>query len=45
VFDVAADDFSRPLQLLAQRLEFVDPVNGHQREFVSRRTLLPQNSG
>jgi tRNA pseudouridine32 synthase/23S rRNA pseudouridine746 synthase len=45
VIDVAADDFSRPLQLLAQRLEFQDPVNGHHREFVSRRTLLPENSG
>jgi tRNA pseudouridine32 synthase/23S rRNA pseudouridine746 synthase len=34
VLDVAPDDFARPLQLLAQRLEFAD------REFVSRRTLL-----
>jgi len=39
VIDVATDDFSRPLRLLAQRLEFQDPVNGHQREFVSRRTV------
>jgi tRNA pseudouridine32 synthase/23S rRNA pseudouridine746 synthase len=37
--DVAPDDFSTPLQLLAHSLEFEDPVNGHQREFVSRRTL------
>jgi tRNA pseudouridine32 synthase/23S rRNA pseudouridine746 synthase len=36
--DVAPDDFSTPLQLLAHSLEFEDPVNGHQREFVSRRT-------
>ncbi len=39
VVDVAADDFSTPLQLLAQRLEFEDPVNGAHREFVSRRRL------
>ncbi|MEO9153651.1 MAG: hypothetical protein ABI243_14715, partial [Lapillicoccus sp.] len=37
--DVAPDDFSRPLQLLARRLAFVDPVDGRPREFVSRRTL------
>ncbi len=40
VIDVAADDFSTPLQLLAQRLEFDDPRTGAHREFVSRRTLL-----
>jgi tRNA pseudouridine32 synthase/23S rRNA pseudouridine746 synthase len=34
VIDVAPDDFSKPLQLLAQRLEFED------REFVSRRALV-----
>lgn len=39
VTDVAPDDFSRPLQLLAHRLEFTDPVSGRQREFVSLRTL------
>ncbi|ULN49286.1 pseudouridine synthase [Mycolicibacterium goodii] len=39
VIDVAPDDFSRPLQLLAQRLVFDDPVTGERREFVSRRTL------
>lgn len=39
VLDVAPDDFSRPLQLLAQRLEFSDPVNGRRREFVSTRAL------
>ena len=38
VVDVAADDFSRPLQLLAWRLEFDDPLSGEQRSFVSRRT-------
>jgi tRNA pseudouridine32 synthase / 23S rRNA pseudouridine746 synthase len=39
VIDVAADDFSRPLQLLAHRLEFRDPLSGRHREFVSGRTL------
>ena len=38
VIDVAADDFSSPLRLLAQRIEFEDPVTGVRREFISRRT-------
>ena len=38
VVDVADDDFSAPLRLLAQRIEFTDPVTGLRREFVSRRT-------
>ena len=37
VVDVADDDFSAPLRLLAQRIEFTDPVTGLRREFVSRR--------
>ena len=37
VIDVPADDFSTPLRLLAQRIEFDDPVTGLRREFVSRR--------
>jgi tRNA pseudouridine32 synthase / 23S rRNA pseudouridine746 synthase len=37
IIDVAADDFSRPLRLLAQRIEFADPLNGVRREFASRR--------
>jgi tRNA pseudouridine32 synthase/23S rRNA pseudouridine746 synthase len=37
VVDVPAGDFSAPLQLLAQRIEFEDPVTGLRREFVSRR--------
>lgn len=41
VIDVRADDFSTPLQLLAQRIEFDDPTTGSRREFVSRRTLGP----
>lgn len=39
VRDVAADDFSSPLQLLAHSLEFVDPLSGRSRLFVSGRTL------
>jgi tRNA pseudouridine32 synthase / 23S rRNA pseudouridine746 synthase len=39
VIDVAADDFSTPLQLLAQRIEFEDPVRGGRKVFVSRRAL------
>lgn len=39
VVDVAADDFTRPLQLLAHRLVFDDPLSGSPREFVSGRTL------
>ncbi|CAN5514531.1 pseudouridine synthase [soil metagenome] len=37
--DVAADDFSTPLQLLAHTLEFDDPLSGRRRCFVSTRTL------
>lgn len=39
VLDVAADDFTRPLQLLAQRMEFDDPLTGTPRRFVSGRGL------
>jgi tRNA pseudouridine32 synthase/23S rRNA pseudouridine746 synthase len=39
IIDVAPDDFSRPLQLLAHQLEFTDPVSGRQRQFVSRRVV------
>jgi tRNA pseudouridine32 synthase / 23S rRNA pseudouridine746 synthase len=42
VIDVAADDFSTPLQLLAQRIEFDDPLSGARREFVSSRRLAGQ---
>ncbi|MCW2512702.1 MAG: pseudouridine synthase [Mycobacterium sp.] len=37
VVDVAPDDFSCPLRLLAQRLEFDDPVTGQRHDFVSQR--------
>ncbi|MFF2202650.1 RluA family pseudouridine synthase [Streptomyces sp. NPDC058145] len=36
---VAPGDFRRPLQLLARRLEFTDPVTGARHAFVSGRTL------
>jgi tRNA pseudouridine32 synthase / 23S rRNA pseudouridine746 synthase len=39
VVDVAPDDFSQPLQLLAYRLEFEDPATGCRCEFASRRRL------
>jgi tRNA pseudouridine32 synthase / 23S rRNA pseudouridine746 synthase len=39
VIDVATDDFSAPLQLLALRIEFDDPLTGARRRFVSARQL------
>jgi tRNA pseudouridine32 synthase/23S rRNA pseudouridine746 synthase len=39
VIDVPAGDFSTPLGLLAQRIEFSDPFTGSRREFVSRREI------
>lgn len=39
VRDVAPGDFTGPLQLLALRLAFVDPVDGAARAFTSRRVL------
>ena len=45
VIDVAADDFSTPLQLLAQRIEFDDPLTGKRREFASRRRLRSGRQG
>lgn len=35
----AADDFTDPLRLLAHSLEFVDPISGVSRRFVTGRTL------
>jgi len=37
--DISIDDFSRPLQLLASEIEFIDPVAGTPRRFVSARKL------
>jgi len=34
-----ADDWSRPLQLLARSIEFRDPITGHYRYFESQRRL------
>lgn len=34
-----ADDYARPLKLLARSLSFVDPLNGELREFCSTREL------
>jgi tRNA pseudouridine32 synthase/23S rRNA pseudouridine746 synthase len=34
-------DYARPLQLLAQRIAFTDPLSGEARQFESQRTLLP----
>lgn len=39
VIDVAPDDFTMPLKLLAVSLEFVDPRTGQSRRFVSQRSL------
>jgi tRNA pseudouridine32 synthase/23S rRNA pseudouridine746 synthase len=39
VRETAVDDFSRPLQLLASELAFVDPVDGTPRTFTSARRL------
>lgn len=39
ILDVAPDDFSRPLHLLAAELAFTDPLTGEHRRFVSRRQL------
>ena len=38
--DKAADDFSRPLALLARRIAFIDPIDGRERVFDSRRALV-----
>jgi tRNA pseudouridine32 synthase/23S rRNA pseudouridine746 synthase len=45
VLDVPADDFSRPLQLLAQRLEFEDPINVRRQTFSSSRVLDAPKTG
>ena len=35
----AEPDYSQPLQLLARELSFIDPIDGRQRSFLSRRRL------
>jgi len=39
VLDVAGDDFSTPLQLVARALCFTDPIDSVPREFTSRQAL------
>ena len=39
LLDVFIDDFSRPLQLQAYRMSFVDPITGEQRMFTSQLEL------
>ena len=41
VNDPPEGDYSNPLQLLARRLEFTDPVSGEVRQFESRLHLRP----
>lgn len=36
---VAGQDYSRPMQLLAKSVEFIDPISGRLRQFESRRSL------
>ncbi len=43
--DVAPDDFSDPLQLLAAVLEFDDPIDGTRRRFETRRQLQAWPAG
>jgi tRNA pseudouridine32 synthase/23S rRNA pseudouridine746 synthase len=38
--DESQDNFDTPLQLLAQKLDFKDPISGKVREFESERRLL-----
>lgn len=38
-YDVAPDDYSAPLQLLARSISFTDPLSGAERTFTSRRSL------
>ncbi|MDT7790699.1 MAG: tRNA pseudouridine32 synthase / rRNA pseudouridine746 synthase [Mycobacterium sp.] len=43
VIDIAQDDFTQPLQLLAHSLEFDDPVTGNRRRFESQRRITAHN--
>lgn len=43
--DVAVDDYSAPLQLLARSFAFTDPFSGADRCFVSKRQLGTVSSG
>lgn len=39
--EIESDDYSKPLQLLAEHISFTDPVTGQQRCFDSERCLEP----
>ena len=39
ILDVKPDDFSDPLQLLAESIAFTDPVSGEERCFTTRLVL------
>jgi len=39
VLEIAADDFTKPLQLVARRLCFTDPIDRSQRDYTSRSVL------
>lgn len=45
ILDIDAGDHSRPLQLLARSLAFVDPLTGVERRFSSRLALQGRASG
>ena len=34
-----SEDFTQPLQLLAEKIAFTDPITGEKREFTSRQRL------
>ncbi|TAL84484.1 MAG: pseudouridine synthase [Rhodanobacter sp.] len=38
--EAAADDYRRPLKLLARRLGFIDPLSGEPRRFISSANLV-----
>ena len=40
LLDKQEDDLSKPLQLIARRLKFTDPISGGIMEFESDRRLL-----
>jgi tRNA pseudouridine32 synthase / 23S rRNA pseudouridine746 synthase len=41
IIDVARDDFSTPMQLLAHSIEFADPIHGRLRRFGTGRSIDP----
>ena len=40
LYPAGEDDYDKPMQLLARRLEFIDPVTGEERQFESQLSLL-----